>query len=52
MPRIREIKKHGNSFVIKLSIYDMQDFELEEGDKIDIETSLLTGKVKKRKKLK
>lgn len=36
MKRLRAIKKYGNSFVIALFQTDMKDFELKEGDEVDI----------------
>jgi len=36
MKRLRKIRKWGNSFVVPLTMIDMKDFELEEGDLIDI----------------
>lgn len=35
--RKREVKKYGGTFVIQLTPTDMKDFELEEGEQIDIE---------------
>jgi hypothetical protein len=46
MARLREVGKYGNSFVIKLIPEDIQDLELELGDKLDIEDAMI---VKKRK---
>ena len=34
--RIREIKKFGGSYGIKLLSADLKDFNLKEGDKVDI----------------
>lgn len=36
MKRLRQIKKYGNSFVIALFQTDIKDFELKEGDEVDI----------------
>jgi hypothetical protein len=47
--RIRKIGKYGGTWVIKLSHYDVKDFNLKEDEDIDIEGALLTGR-KKRKK--
>lgn len=52
MPRIRKITKHGNSYVLSLSISDIKDFNIEIGDEFDAETMLVTGKVKHKKKVK
>jgi antitoxin component of MazEF toxin-antitoxin module len=38
----RQIKLHGNSFVIKLEPADMKDFKLKEGMFVDI----VLGKIK------
>jgi len=35
-PRLRRIKKIGNSYFIALSMYDMKDFGLREKDVVDI----------------
>jgi len=35
--RKRKIKKYGNTWVIKLSPVDIDDFGLVEGDKVDID---------------
>lgn len=37
MPRYREVKKYGNSFVISLMKNDLTDLNLEAGDEVDIE---------------
>jgi len=50
MPRIRSIKKMGSSHYILLSPADLLDFNLSEGDKIDIEDILIFGKKKLRSK--
>lgn len=50
--RIRKLKKYGNTWVITLAIVDVNDFNLQEGDLFDVETLLLTGGVKKSKKVK
>jgi antitoxin component of MazEF toxin-antitoxin module len=34
--RFREIKKYGNTFVIKLEIIDMKDLNLKIGDLINL----------------
>ena len=35
--RIREIKKYGNTYVIKLSPDDLKDLNLKENDSVDID---------------
>jgi hypothetical protein len=35
--RKRTIKKYGNTWVIKLESSDVKDFELKEGDVVDID---------------
>ena len=35
--RKRTIKKYGNTWVIKLESSDVKDFELVEGDQVDID---------------
>jgi hypothetical protein len=35
--RKRTIKKYGNTWVIKLESSDVKDFELVEGDEVDID---------------
>lgn len=49
--RIRTIKKYGDSWVIKLDPSDVRDFQLIEGDKVDIDDlSLIKMKSKKNAK--
>lgn len=36
MKKLREIKKYSGVWVIKLNPIDIQDFELKEGDLVDI----------------
>ena len=36
----RQIKKYGDTWVIKLAPIDHKDYDLHEGDMIDIESSL------------
>ncbi|KKN67392.1 hypothetical protein LCGC14_0462560 [marine sediment metagenome] len=38
--RKRTIKKYGNTWVIKLESSDVKDFDLKEGDVVDIEESM------------
>lgn len=47
--RKREIKKYGNTFVIKLSPNDLEDLNLKEGDFVDIEEII---KVKEKARTK
>jgi antitoxin component of MazEF toxin-antitoxin module len=35
--RKRTIKKYGNTWVIKLETSDVRDFELKEGQEVDID---------------
>lgn len=37
----RQIRKYGDTWIIKLSPIDHKDYNLHEGDMIDIESSLL-----------
>jgi len=49
--RKRTIQKYGNSYAIKLDPSDLRDFELKEGDSVDIDDlNLLECKNKKEKK--
>jgi antitoxin component of MazEF toxin-antitoxin module len=48
MKRYRKVKKYGNSYIISLSRVDMLDFNLEEGDEVDIQD--ISKKDKKEKK--
>lgn len=47
--RKREVKKYGNSWIIKLEPSDIKDFELEEGSLLDVEELLILNKIKERK---
>ena len=38
--RKRTIKKYGNTWVIKLESSDVKDFNLKEGDVVNIEESM------------
>lgn len=50
MSRLREIKKYGDTWVIKLNPIDISDFGLVEGDKVDIDDlELLKQKSKKKR---
>lgn len=46
MTRIRVIKYYGNTMVIPLMSADIKDFDIKEGDEIDIE-DLLKNRHKK-----
>lgn len=48
MTRNREIKKYGNTWIIKLESIDVEDLDLKEGDIVDIE-DLVTNKKGKKK---
>jgi len=48
--RFRLVKKYGNTFIIALTRSDMKDFELKEGDEIDIEDLIKRTKKKPKKK--
>lgn len=37
----RQIRKYGDTWVIKLAPIDHKDYNLDEGDMIDLESSLL-----------
>lgn len=50
--RIRKIQRYGNSYAIKLEPADIKDFELVEGDKVDIDDlNLLKEDGEKHKKM-
>jgi formylmethanofuran dehydrogenase subunit D len=40
MARYRQIKKYGDTWVIKLNPIDAVDFNLEEGDEVEVEGML------------
>lgn len=46
MARLREIKKYGDSWIIKLNPIDAKDFDLKEGEEIDIEDMIVKRKRK------
>ena len=48
--RKRQIKKYGNTWIIKLVPSDIKDFELQEGDEVDIEDVEIIKSKKGRKK--
>jgi len=50
--RLREIKKYGDSFVIKLFPIDLQDFNLSVGDTVDIEDLVIIKQQKEEKRWK
>lgn len=43
----RQIKKYGNTHAIKLETADIKDYNLKEGDVLDLEESLNKGAIKK-----
>jgi len=45
----RPIKKIGNSWFIRLAQIDVKDYQLQEGDEIDLESALLLHIEKKVK---
>lgn len=46
MTRFRQVKKYGNTFVISLTTYDMEDLHLSVGDEVDIEGIVIKKKEK------
>lgn len=46
--RLREVRKIGNSWFIKLDPADVKDFNLDEGNKMDIEDILIINNNKRR----
>ena len=48
--RKRQIKKYGNTWIIKLVPSDIKDFELKEGDEVDIEDVEIIKSKKRGKK--
>lgn len=48
--RYRKVKKYGDTWVIKLYPIDSQDFEIKEGDEVDISDIVVPEKTKKQKK--
>ena len=42
----RQIKKYGNTHAVKLETADLKDYNLKEGDELDIEEALVKGKIK------
>ena len=50
--RLRKVRKYGNSYFIALSVVDIKDFELEEGDEIDVEDCLVIKNNNKNKEEK
>lgn len=48
MPRIRIIKKYGNTFVIHLKPVDVTDLKIKEGDLVDIEDLIIKKKRQKK----
>lgn len=44
MTRLREIGRYGNAWIIKLSPVDVRDFNIKEGDKVDLEDMIIKTK--------
>ena len=44
MVRLREVKKYGTTWIVKLEPTDMDDLGLKVGDKIDIEDVVIKTK--------
>ena len=47
--RKRTIKKYGNTWVIKLDTSDVKDFDLKEGQEVDIDDLALIKQESKKK---
>ena len=47
MVRYRQVKKYGNTWIIKLETIDVKDFDLKEGDMVDIEDLVIERRVKR-----
>lgn len=47
MVRYREIKKYGDTWIIKLEPIDAKDFEIKVGDMVDIENAVIKRRKKK-----
>lgn len=45
----RQIKKYGNTHAVKLEPSDLKDYDLKEGDELDMELILSRGKVENKK---
>jgi len=50
--RKRKIVKYGGSYSIQLAPVDMKDFNIQEGDEIDIESILVVDHNNKKRKIK
>jgi hypothetical protein len=48
----RQIRKYGDTWIIKLAPIDSKDYSLKEGDFIDIETALILHTQKQKGGLK
>ena len=48
--RKRTIKKYGNTWIIKLEPSDVKDFDLKEGDVVDIDDLLIQNLKRVKKK--
>lgn len=45
--RLRKIKKYGNTWVVILTMADVKDFDLKEGQEADIEDMMTSRRRKK-----
>lgn len=48
MTRYRQIKKYGDTWIIKLNPIDAVDFQLKEGYEVDIEDMIIKKKEVKK----
>ena len=44
MVRLREVKKYGTTWIVKLEPIDIEDLGLKVGDKVDIEDVVIKTK--------
>ena len=42
----RTIKKYGNTYVVKLEVADIKDYNLKPGEELDLEDAIKKGNVK------
>ncbi len=42
----RTIKKYGNTHIVKLEVADIKDYNLKEGDELDLEDAIKKGNIK------
>ena len=45
MVRLREVKRYGTTWIIKLEPMDLKDLGLKEGDMVDIEDTIIKSKL-------